>query len=132
MKKKGNPLRHRKWTRRRHLLVVNLFDGLTSLGPVVLRHDNIVPRLRSSVSKRSKKRKEWSDVHCDTANGHDDTKDGFVTDGSTRYNPAQSDNGTSLEMADNGTRYSTGLGNNEELRNVDQRRKETRLCAGGC
>ena len=63
----------------------------------------------------------------DTPNGDENTKNGLVTNGPSGDRPPKSDDGAGLDVADDGARDGTGLGNDEELRDVDQGSEPSRL-----
>lgn len=58
-------------------------------------------------------------------NKHPDNR--LVTNGTTGCNPSKCDNGTSLDVANDCARNRSSLGNNEELRHVNDASKSTRL-----
>jgi len=66
-------------------------------------------------------------VGDDAANGDEDANNGLVANRAPRHDPAQGDDGARLQMADDGARDGAGLGDNEELRDVDERGEGTRL-----
>lgn len=59
-------------------------------------------------------------VHGDTADGDDDANDGLVTYRPPGNDPAEGNDGTRLQVADDGTGYGSRLCDDEELGDVDQ------------
>lgn len=67
------------------------------------------------------------DSRNDTSDGNENTHDGLVANRPAGGHPAQGDDGARLDVADHSARDRARLRNDEELRNVDERSKATRL-----
>jgi hypothetical protein len=75
----------------------------------------------------SRWRGRWVNSRDDPSNCDKNANHGFIPDCSSRYDPAQSDNGAGLDMADDSAGYWAGLRNDEELGHVDYAGKEAGL-----
>lgn len=67
------------------------------------------------------------DSRNDSTNGHKYAKNGLVANRPARGHPAQRDDGARLDVADDGAGNGTSLCDDEELRDVDERRKAAGL-----
>lgn len=102
----------------------------------MLQHDHRVTKIRVSLSLTEKQqgkeaRRDRENPHDDAADGNEDAEDRLVVDGTARDHPPQGDNGTRFDMADDGARHRTRLGDDEELGNVEHGGAEPRLERGG-
>ena len=80
---------------------------------------------RASIESRWRGR--WVNSRDDPSNCDKNANHGLIADCSSGCNPAQSNNGAGLDMADDSAGYWAGLRNDEELGHVDYAGKKAGL-----